>query len=179
MIDRVYRINSTVGLPMERFETYLDDPALPRGLDGIEAVRQDGRLSVRSTGGERDAVRLEGTIVDGSAGEEDDDPTPRWDGGSTGSGPTSAERVAFRGDRGTLFRGDGDPSPMFRVLCDIAGLADRGELTAITRTGGTLEAIRIVDGESEPATVEIVEDEETPDEAETVDWQSNQFIGGS
>ena len=65
---------------------------------------------------------------------------------------------------------------MFEVLCDVAGQAEKGTLTAIGAVDGQLEAIRIVDGERRPASVTVAEDPSDEQGDDGVDWRDNEFI---
>jgi hypothetical protein len=61
---------------------------------------------------------------------------------------------------------------MFAVLRDIAGLADRGRLTAIVARDGSLEAVSVKDGEDVPAIIEVTESEEQQMAADAPNWQN-------
>jgi len=65
---------------------------------------------------------------------------------------------------------------MFEVLCSIAKEAEKGTLTAIAAVDDDLEAFRIVDGEEQPATINVAEDPREEDEEDGVNWRNNEFI---
>jgi len=65
---------------------------------------------------------------------------------------------------------------MFLVLCEVARNAEKGTLTAIACVDGELEAVRIVDGEDRPATINVVEEPRDDEAAEGVNWRDNKFI---
>ena len=66
---------------------------------------------------------------------------------------------------------------MFLVLRDIARMAEKGTLTAITEEDGELHATRIVEGEERPARVEVVENPAGGDDGGGgVNWRDNKFI---
>jgi vacuolar-type H+-ATPase subunit B/Vma2 len=64
---------------------------------------------------------------------------------------------------------------MFEVLCDLARRAERGMLSAITAVDGSLQAVRIVDGEERAAVVQVTEST-TEQETRGVDWRDNRYI---
>jgi hypothetical protein len=65
---------------------------------------------------------------------------------------------------------------MFEVLCEVAKVAEKGTLTAIAAVDEELEAVRIVDGEEHPASINVVEDPADEDEEDGVNWRDNEFI---
>jgi hypothetical protein len=85
------------------------------------------------------------------------------------------EYACFKGDRETVLQNTALQYPMFEVLCDVARIAEKGTLTAITAVDGELRATRIVDGEDRAATIEVREDPREAGE-NGVDWRNNEFI---
>jgi hypothetical protein len=85
------------------------------------------------------------------------------------------EYACFKGDRETVLQNTALQYPMFEVLCDVARIAEKGTLTAITAVDGELRATRIVDGEDRAATIEVHEDPREAGE-NGVDWRNNEFI---
>ena len=114
-----------------------------------------------------------------------DDDGPQW--GNFGDGGQMQEQevevnsklveyACFKGDRETVLQNTALQYPMFEVLCGIAKYADKGTLTAIVAVDGTLEAIRIVDGEERSASVEVTDDPREREAENTVNWRDNKFI---
>jgi hypothetical protein len=63
------------------------------------------------------------------------------------------------------------------VLREIALLAEKGTLTAITDQDGDLVGTRIVEGEPRPASVEVVENpSQDGNGANGINWRDNKFI---
>jgi hypothetical protein len=86
------------------------------------------------------------------------------------------EYACFKGDRETVLQNTALQYPMFKVLCKIATLAEKGTLTAVAATDDDIKAVRIVDGEQRPASVTVAEDPSDADEEGGVDWRNNEFI---
>ncbi len=193
----VFRVHSTLELPLEDVHDFLDVVELPAGIEDIEVTRRNNTLILRAVPTDESiskytpAAQLKATITENRVylDEETDEyvrelePSPTW-----GSQDDEEEEIesklieyaAFKGDRETVLQNSTLQYEMFAVLTGIALKAERGALTAITATEGELVATRIVDGEEQPSKIEVVEE---PGEAEqahsAVDWRDNQFISGS
>ena len=168
---------------METLHEYFEaDPEYPEGIDDVEVERRNNTLVLRAVAADESlskytpTAQLKATVSEvriqeepagprwGRAGEEEEEPPVEI-----------VEMAGFKGDREAVLQNTALQYPMFRVLCDLAQHAERGELTAISEIDGELEATRIVEGELRPATVEVVED---PSASATsgVDWRNNQYI---
>ena len=87
------------------------------------------------------------------------------------------EFACFKGDRETVLQNTALQYPMFLVLHEIATRSEKGTLTAITEEDGELEATRIVEGESRPASIEVVESPQGAGDGDGgVNWRDNEFI---
>ena len=86
------------------------------------------------------------------------------------------EYACFKGDRETVLQNTALQYAMFEVLCEVAKVAEKGTLTAIAAVDEELEAVRIVDGEEHPASINVVEDPADEDEEDGVNWRDNEFI---
>lgn len=175
-MTRVFRLRSTLEIPVEELVDYLaGDPDLPESVASVDCERGGDELVLRPVPADRaedSPATLYATVSEVTLTEEPE--RPQW--GQTEE-PTSqvVEIATFEGDRTAVIRGDGLRYELFVVLCDLAELAERGELTAIIEVDGDLRARRYVAGEQRPASVDVVED---PSAREgSIDWRSNQYIG--
>lgn len=181
----VYRVHSTIELPLEEVYDYFDDAELPDEIADIDLARRNNTLFVSSVPASDDIPRytptaqLKATVFEKRVYEE---PPEERRGrvvpmGEEEEEPES-ELVEFAG-----FKGRGDEVllhtalryPMFEVLRDLARGAERGMLSAITAVNGELEAVRIVDGEERPAAVEVTESSDGQ-KRQGVDWRDNRYI---
>lgn len=112
---------------------------------------------------------------------------PQW--GSLGDGSQMQEQevevnsklveyACFKGDRETVLQNTALQYPMFEVLEDLAKASSKGTLTAIVAVDDELRAVRIVDGEEQAASVEVVDDPQNRDSENAVNWRDNEFISG-
>ncbi len=186
---RVYRLHSTIEVPLETVYEHFEDADLPDVIEDIEITRRNNTLIIdavptddeiskytptaqlKATVSEKRVLEEEPTEPASSAGlqwrsRDDDEEEPAT---------MLVEYAGFKGTRETVLLNTELQYPMFEVLCGLAKLADRGTLTAITAVDGELVATRIVDGEECPATIEVVE-EQREDEEGTVNWRDNEFI---
>ena len=115
----------------------------------------------------------------------DDDDSPQWGNFSDGAqvqeeepeiNSKLVEYACFKGDRETVLQNTALQYAMFEVLCEVAKVAEKGTLTAIAAVDEELEAVRIVDGEEHPASINVVEDPADEDEEDGVNWRDNEFI---
>lgn len=189
----VFRLHSTLELPLEDVHEFLEDIELPEGIEDLDLTRRNNTLILKAVP-EDDSIskytppaQIKATVTEnrvyiGDDGEynREPDPTPTWGGPEEEEEEQESELIeyaAFKGDRETVLQNSTLQFQMFEVLLSIAKQAERGTLTAITAHDGELHATRIVDGEVQPSSIEVVED---PSEAEqsnaSVDWRDNQFI---
>jgi hypothetical protein len=196
MTNRVFQLHSTLELPLEDVQDFLDDPPLPAGIASIELTRRNNTLIINAEAADDSiskytpTAQLKASVTENRIYEEPPEEAVQHPGGSSGPQwragfgddeelPPSelVEYACFKGDRETVLQNTAVQYPMFEVLCAIARRAEKGALTAIVAVDGDLDAVRIVDGEDRPASIEVVEDPtEGPAAAEGVDWRSNEFI---
>jgi hypothetical protein len=192
MSGSVYRLHSTLEIPLETVHDYFDaDPVLPEGVEDIEITRRNNTLILKAVA-EDDSIskytptaQLKASVTEIRIYEEDGERTrtpssgPQW-GDEEEEEEIESELVeyaAFKGERETVLQNSALQYEMFLVLTDLAGEAEKGTLTAITEQDGELEATRVVDGEEEPASIEVVDAPGEEGAAENgVDWRDNKFI---
>jgi hypothetical protein len=187
MQGRVFRLHSTLELPLEDVERHFDeDPELPPEIESVRVTRRNNTLVLKSVATDDSlskytpTAQLKASITENRVYEEE---PPRT------SGPWAAdeeeeeiaselvEYACFKGDRETVLQNSALQYPMFLVLLDLARKAEKGTLTAVTERDGSLEATRIVEGEERPASVEVVENPAGGQAAGSgVDWRDNEFI---
>ncbi|MEF8831295.1 MAG: hypothetical protein V5A23_07145 [Halobacteriales archaeon] len=192
MSGRVYRLHSTLEIPLETVNEYFDDdPVLPDEIADVEVTRRNNTLILKAVA-EDDSIskytptaQLKASVTETRIYIEDGERTrtpstgPQW-GDEEEEDEIESELVeyaAFKGERETVLQNSALQFEMFLVLEDLATHAEKGTLTAITEQDGELVATRIVDGEAKPAAVEVTE---TPGEngagENGVDWRDNKFI---
>ena len=184
----VYRLHSTIEMPLERVHDHFDDPRLPEGIVDIEITRRNNTLIIDAVP-EDDTIskytptaQLKATVSEKRVEDEEADPPEPEEGGLTWRAPEEepeiptklVEYAGFKGTRGAVLLNTVLQYAMFDVLCDLARKAERGTLTAIVGNDDELEVTRIVDGEKRPATIEVVED--APDNEAGINWRDNEFI---
>ena len=190
----VYRLHSTLELPLETVHEHFEDADYPEEIADVEITRRNNTLILRAVAASDDigkytpTAQLKASVTERRVYE---DPPPEQEAATPG-GPNPRwvdpeeeeereskliEVAAFKGDRETVLQNTALQYPMFEVLCDVARLSEKGTLTAIASTNDELEAVRIVEGEDRPATVEVVETPSTDGDATPgVDWRNNEFI---
>jgi len=185
MTGRVFRLHSTLELPLEDLEEYLDDPALPDEIDEVTLTRRNNTLIINAEASDESlskytpTAQLKASVTETRVYEEE---PPRAGGPSWGDEEEEeipselVEFACFKGDRETVLQNTAVQYGMFQVLKEIALLSEKGTLTAISEHDGELEATRIVEGEKRPATVEVVENPQNSAGKSGVDWRDNEFI---
>lgn len=186
MTARVYRLAANLQLPLERLESFVAEPTLPDGLEGLELTRRDDTVIISPLAAQASGPvsRLTGTVAEAAVPDEAAGPVdertagrPRWGGKVEMEQPTKVVEVAaFEGGLGEVLQHAPLEVELFEVLCHLARQADTGVLTAIVGDGETLEATRIVDGEDRPATVQIVEERADTTSGPGVNWRDNEYI---
>ncbi len=191
MTNRVYKLHSTLELPLETVLDYFEgDPDLPGKVDDIDVTRRNNTLIIKAIPVDgvvskyTPTAQLKASVTEIRIYEEEEEQVkpgggpPRWGDDEEEEIPSElVEYAAFKGDRETVLQNTALQYSMFEVLRTLAYLAEKGTLTAITSYDGELEATRIVEGEDRPATVEVVEgprSDRSP--ANGVDWRNNKFI---
>jgi len=187
MSGRVFRLHSTLELPLEDVHEYLEDPELPPEIEDITLTRRNNTLIIKAEATDESlskytpTAQLKASVTETRVYEEE---PPRAGGPSWGDEEEEeipselVEFACFKGDRETVLQNTAVQYPMFQVLRDIALLSEKGTLTAITEHDDELEATRIVEGEERSATVEVVENPQNQSGASGVDWRDNEFIDG-
>ncbi|MFB6303903.1 MAG: hypothetical protein ABEH47_01955 [Haloferacaceae archaeon] len=186
MSGRVYRLHSTLELPLEDVrDHFANDPDLPPEIETVTVTRRNNTLILKSVAAEDElskytpTAQLKASVTENRVYEEE----PPHAGGPWASEEEEeeipselVEFACFKGDRETVLQNSALQYPMFLVLLDIARMAEKGTLTAITESDGELEATRIVEGEERPASVEVVESPAGGAGNSGVDWRNNEFI---
>ncbi|MUV90253.1 hypothetical protein GJ629_10410 [Halapricum sp. CBA1109] len=199
MTSRVYRLHSTLELPLEDVYDHFEDPDLPEEIDDIEITRRNNTLILSAVAADGNmskytpTAQLKASVTENRVYEEDPEEFNGPGGGSPNStgGPQwgafdeeeeekpeseLVEYACFKGDRETVLQNTALQYPMFTVLEGIARIAEKGTLTAIVAIDEELEAIRIVDGETRPATITVTEEPGDDQGDGGVDWRDNKFI---
>ncbi|WP_254768701.1 DUF7110 family protein [Salinilacihabitans rarus] len=183
----VYRLHSTLELPLEDLRDFLETATFPEGVTDVELTRRNNTLILKAVAADESVskytptAQLKASVTENRVYEEDPDERRnsfRWDEEDEEEIESElVEFAAFKGDRETVLQNSLLQYEMFRVLCNIAEVAEKGTLTAISERDGELEATRIVDGEPRPADVEVVEGpRERKTSSSGVNWRDNKFI---
>ncbi len=201
MTSRVYRLHSTLELPLEDLYDFFEDPDLPPEIAAIDITRRNNTLIISAEPSEDNlskytpTAQLKASVTENRVYEEEPEDRPGGGPGgaaSTGGSPQwgsfqeeveppeseLVEYACFKGDRETVLQNTALQYPMFEVLCKVALQAEKGVLTAIAATGEDLTAVRIVDGERRPASLTVTEDPGDEDSENGVNWRDNEFISG-
>ncbi|MFC4449465.1 DUF7110 family protein [Halorussus aquaticus] len=195
MTGQVYRLHSTLELPLENVYDYFEeDPDLPPKISSVDITRRKNTLIISAVADDDSiskytpTAQLKASISETRVYTEEEQKRregPRWGDDAEELDEEEddepmgelIEVAAFKGDRETVLQNTAVQYPMFLVLCDIARLAEKGTLTAITEVDGELQATRIVDGEDRPASIEVVEGPNSSNSGSSgVDWRDNEFI---
>ncbi|WP_276300518.1 DUF7110 family protein [Halorussus lipolyticus] len=195
MTGQVYRLHSTLELPLENvYDHFEEDPDLPPEIASVDITRRKNTLIISAVAADDSmskytpTAQLKASISETRVYTEEEQKMregPRWGDDAEELDEEEddeplgelIEVAAFKGDRETVLQNTALQYPMFLVLCDIARLAEKGTLTAITEQDGELQATRIVDGEDRPASIEVVEGPDSSNSGSSgVDWRDNEFI---
>ncbi len=199
MTSRVYRLHSTLELPLEDTYDFFEEAEFPPEIDDVDITRRNNTLIISAVSDDESiskytpTAQLKASVTENRVYEEvpedEEGPGPGGPGGSPGGPQWGAleeeeeeipselvEYACFKGDRETVLQNTALQYPMFQVLCEVARNAEKGTLTAIACVDEDLEAVRIVDGEDRPATINVVEEPRDEDAAEGVNWRDNKFI---
>ena len=199
-MSRVYRLHSTLELPLEDVYDFFEDPDLPENIEDVDITRRNNTLIISAVSVDESISKYtptaqlkasvtENRVYEEIEEEEEDDSSPVHSTDTAGGPQWGAfeeeeeeppselvEYACFKGDRETVLQNSTLQYAMFEVLCDIAREAEKGTLTAITAVDEALEAVRIVDGEERPASINVVEDPREDEEGDGVNWRDNEFI---
>jgi len=193
MTGQVYRLHSTLELPLETVYDYFEeDPDLPPEIASVDITRRKNTLIISAVADDESiskytpTAQLKASISETRVYTEEEQELrngPRWsddlDEDEEDQEPLGEliEVAAFKGDRETVLQNTAVQYPMFLVLCDLARQAEKGTLTAIAEVDGELRATRIVDGEDRPASIEVVEGPNANSSGDSgVNWRDNEFI---
>jgi len=186
--SHVYRLHSTLELPLETVYDFFEEADFPDSIADVEITRRNNTLIFQAVAADESiskytpTAQLKASITENRVYEDGEDPSqqsgPQW-ALEEEEEPESelVEYAAFKGDRETVLQNSTLQFPMFEVLCELALHSEKGTLTAIFEEDGNLEAVQIVDGENTPATIEVVEGPSEKGKGENgVDWRNNEFI---
>jgi hypothetical protein len=191
MTGRVYKLHSTLELPLEDVHEYFDDPDLPASVEDIDITRRNNTLIISAVPADDSiskytpTAQLKASVTENRVYEEEPEDRP----GSPGGGPQwgtldeeeeieseLVEYACFKGDRETVLQNTALQYEMFEVLCEIALEAEKGALTAVAAPDEDIEAVRIVDGKHRSASVTVAEDPKSDEDSDGVNWRNNEFI---
>jgi hypothetical protein len=182
----VYRLHSTLELPLEDLHDHIEEATFPEGIENVEITRRNNTLILKAVANDETiskytpTAQLKASVTENRVYEEDPDErrnTFRWDEEEEEIESELVEFAAFKGDRETVLQNSLLQYEMFLVLCSIAEAAEKGTLTAISEHYGDLEATRIVEGEPRPADIEVVEGPRDHNSSQGgVNWRDNKFI---
>ncbi|NKE37715.1 hypothetical protein GWG54_18275 [Natronococcus sp. JC468] len=183
----VYRLHSTLELPLEDLHDHIDEATFPDGVSDVEITRRNNTLILKAVAEDESVskytptAQLKASVTENRVYEEDPDERHnsfRWDEDEEEEIESElVEYAAFKGDRETVLQNSLLQYEMFLVLCEIAEAAEKGTLTAIAEFDGELEATRIVEGEPRPADIEVVEGPRDHSSSQGgVNWRDNKFI---
>ena len=187
MSNKVYRLHSTLELPLETVHDFFEDAGLPSGIEDIDITRRNNTLILKAVAKDKSiskytpTAQLKASVTENRVYEEEPEDRrtagPQWGEEEEEIESELVEYAAFKGDRETVLQNSTLQYEMFEVLCDIARQAEKGTLTAITVENDDLAATRIVDSEDRPATIEVVEGPGDGNKGESgVNWRDNKFI---
>ncbi|MXV63359.1 hypothetical protein GS429_15060 [Natronorubrum sp. JWXQ-INN-674] len=183
----VYRLHSTLELPLEDLREHIEEATYPDGVADVEITRRNNTLILKAVATDESVskytptAQLKASVTENRVYEEDPDERRnsfRWDEEEEEEIESElVEFAAFKGDRETVLQNSLLQYQMFLVLCGIAEAAEKGTLTAISERDGDLEATRIVEGEPRPADIEVVEGPREHQSGQGgVNWRDNKFI---
>ncbi|WP_136588784.1 DUF7110 family protein [Salinigranum halophilum] len=186
MSGRVFRLHSTLELPLETVTDYFEgDPELPPEIADIDITRRNNTLIIKAVATDESlskytpTAQLKASVTENRVYEEEPPRAgaPRWGEEEEEIPSELVEFACFKGDRETVLQNTALQYPMFLVLRDLARLAEKGTLTAVTEEDGDLHATRIVEGDERAASVEVVENpQQNNGGGNTVNWRDNKFI---
>jgi hypothetical protein len=186
MSGRVFRLHSTLELPLETVTDYFEgDPELPPEIEDIDITRRNNTLIIKAVATDESlskytpTAQLKASVTENRVYEEEPPRAggPRWGEEEEEIPSELVEFACFKGDRETVLQNTALQYPMFLVLRDLARLAEKGTLTAVTEHDGDLHATRIVEGDERAASVEVVENpQQNNGGGNTVNWRDNKFI---
>ena len=190
MTGHVYRLHSTLELPLETvYDHFEDDPDFPESIAGVDITRRNNTLIISAVADDDSiskytpTAQIKASISETKVYEEEEEERraagPRWTDDEEEEEPVweLVEFAALKGDRETVLQNTALQYEMFQVLLQIAKLSEKGQLTAITEKDGQLQAHRIVEGQKRPASIEVVEGPGKESAGSSgVNWRDNEYI---
>ncbi|KAB1196693.1 MULTISPECIES: hypothetical protein [Haloferax] len=187
MSGRVYRLHSTLELPLEDVMDYFENnPTLPPEVEDVDITRRNNTLIIKAVSADDSlskytpTAQLKASVTENRVYEEEPPRAgaPSWGDEEEEEIPSElVEFACFKGDLETVLQNTALQYPMFLVLREIAMLSEKGTLTAITEESDELQATRIVEGEVRAASVEVVENPQQNGSSDSgVNWRDNKFI---
>jgi len=196
MSSRVYRLHSTLELPLEELHEHFEEPDLPEEIADIDITRRNNTLIISAVPADDSiskytpSAQLKASVTENRVYEDPPEDMQNGPPPSRGGGPQwgafedeeeeleseLVEYACFKGDRETVLQNTALQYPMFEVLRGIARIAEKGTLTAIVSIDDELEAVQVVDGEECAASVQVTEDPAENEEEGGVNWRDNKFI---
>ncbi|MFB6146388.1 MAG: hypothetical protein ABEJ08_01715 [Halobacteriaceae archaeon] len=181
-VDAVYRVHSTIEVPSDSLDEFLEEPPLPDGIEALETTRRGDQLFIEPTPADEAIDRytptatLRATLSETRVYEYQGQRHRTEPATPDGETPPSETVLfaGFKGKLGTVLKNSTLQGSMFTVLREIARFSTYGELTAIVERDGKLEAVSVENGEERSASVAVVEKEGAADDDTSMDWQPTQ-----
>jgi len=144
----VYRLHSTLELPLEDLREHIDEAKYPDGINDVEITRRNNTLILKAVAEDQSVskytptAQLKASVTENRVYEEDPDERRQksfsWDEEEEEEIESElVEFAAFKGDRETVLQNSLLQYEMFLVLCEIAEAAEKGTLTAISSATAT------------------------------------------
>lgn len=188
----VYRLHSTLELPLEDVHDLCETATFPDGVEDVEITRRNNTLILSAVAEDKSiskytpTAQLKASVTENRVpvDEEAAELAQRTNGPQWGADEEEeeietelVEYAAFKGDRETVLQNTTLQYEMFQVLREIATTSEKGTLTAIAQDDGELESYRIVEGEERPSSIEVTETPRESDaDGDSVNWRDNKFI---
>jgi hypothetical protein len=186
MSGRVYRLHSTLELPLEDLETFVDEEAeLPEEIAGLSLTRRNNTLILKAEATDESlskytpTAQLKASVSENRVYEEEPPRpgSPKWNDEDFEIPSELVEYACFKGNLETVLQNTAVQYPMFQIFQQIAARAEKGTATAICAVDDELIAYRLVEGEERPATIEVVETTaQTEGQANGINWRDNEYI---
>ena len=188
----VYRLHSTLELPLEDVHDLCETATFPDGVEDVEITRRNNTLILSAVAEDKSiskytpTAQLKASVTENRVpvDEEAAELAQRTNGPQWGADEEEeeietelVEYAAFKGDRETVLQNTTLQYEMFQVLREIATTSEKGTLTAIAQDDGELESYRIVEGEERPSSIKVTETPRESDaDGDSVNWRDNKFI---
>src|SRR6056297_4228267 len=135
MTGRVFRLHSTLELPLEDVHSYFDeDPDLPEGIEDVDINRRNNTLIIKAVATDESlskytpTAQLKASVSENRVYEEEPPRAgaPRWGEEEEEIPSELVEFACFKGDRETVLQNTALQYPMFLVLTEIAKISEKG-----------------------------------------------------